>query len=79
MHLSVSAIDREANSKTSLQGIWKHYNTKLAAANVGDALDRVTNSLDEKWCLEDCLEAENNFKGFKPTTVNMVWLRRLSL
>jgi len=41
-HLILSAIDREANSKASLQGIWKDYNIKLAIANSGDALDRVT-------------------------------------
>lgn len=74
VHLTVSAIHREANSKASIPGIWKDYNIKLAITNFGDALDKLTSSGCEMVLRELSPEAGNNFKVFKPTTINMAIL-----
>lgn len=70
MHLTVSAFDREANSKACTPGIWKDYNIKLAITNFGGALDKLTRSGCEMVLRGWSPEAGNNFKCFKPTTIN---------
>ncbi|XP_062887428.1 general transcription factor II-I-like isoform X3 [Mobula hypostoma] len=70
MHFIVSTIDRKGNSEASLREIWKDYNIKLAIANLGDALDRLTVSMRNSVWRKLCPEAVNDFKGFEPVTIN---------
>lgn len=62
MHLTVSAFDREANSKACTPGIWKDYNIKLAITNFEGALDKLTRSGCEMVLRGWSPEAGNNFK-----------------
>ena len=71
MHFIISAKDREGNTKASLREIWKGYNIKLAIANLGDALDRLTVSMRNSVWRKLCPEAVNDFQGFEPTAINM--------
>ena len=70
MHFILSAIDREGNSKESLQEIWKNYNIKLAIANLGDAFDKLTVSMRNSIWRKLCPDAVNDFKVFEPSTIN---------
>lgn len=71
MQFIVNAMDREGNSEALLRELWKDYNIKLAIANLGDALDRITVSMRNSVWSNLCLEAISDFQSFDPTMINM--------
>ncbi|KFD61368.1 hypothetical protein M514_26423 [Trichuris suis] len=70
MRFIVSAIDEEGNSRASLRQIWKNYDIRLAIANIGDAVNRLTVSVRNGVWKKLCPEAVGRSEGFEPSSLN---------